>query len=254
MLAVNQFGTRVVQKIIDYLSKEEEKAKSLLLEVEKRMNILIIDQNGYHIVLKVLEVFSKEQTTPIVDYLKANMLDIAVTKHGCCAIQKILEEENLPSKTHLFNKIIKLSGRLIWDSQGHYVLSFVVSLKIKRYNLEIVKKLLKESDFSALCQCKHSASVIEKLIEYGCCKSKKLILSYFLNQKELLLKLLYCEKPYGASGMHTLFIIFLVLLKILCISSVTENTSTISKYLKTALLSRPYLSENEVKVLKKLLA
>lgn len=184
--------------MIEHIPQEE--VQRLVEDINKITNILIIDQNGYHVVLKALEVFSKDQVIYIISYIKSNMLDIALTRHGCCAIQKILEEENLPSRSQLFNKIIKLSSRLICDSQGHYVLSFVVSLKMKRYNYEIVKNLMKEADFSILCQSKHSASVIEKLIDYGCCKSKRVILSFFYSNMENLMKLLYCQMSYGVSG------------------------------------------------------
>lgn len=172
------------------------------------MSILIINQNGYHVVLKSFDVFSNEQTLPLIDYLKSNLLDVAATQHGCCAIQKILEEENLTSRTQLISKIIKLSSRLIWHSQGHYLLSFMVLLKIKRNNLEIAKKLLKESNFLAICQSKHTSSIIEKLIEYGCCKLKKAILNYFLQDKEALLKLANCQSQYGVSSKILLNILF----------------------------------------------
>ena len=158
------------------------------------------DQNGYHIVLKAIEKLSKDIVNLIIEKIKLRVFDISITRNGCCAIQKILEDINLPKRGQLISKILKISSKLIWDNHAHYVLSFIISMKNNRYNSEIVKRLIKGGELEEYCKYKQSASVLDKLIDSSCIRSKKALLAYFMNKQEFLIFSLISNKSYAYSG------------------------------------------------------
>lgn len=202
-LAMNSFGTRIIQKYIEIIKLKSDIAL-LNTWIEPNLHELLIDQNGYHVVLKALFTLDKNDCQYIGHFLKQNMLQIAVSKQGCCAVQKIIEEPEIPFKNQLITKIVKLTSKLIFDSQGHYVLNCVIALRIEKTNLQIITKLLEENQLANLCRLKYPAYVIEKLLEFSTFKLRnKLIQAIFEATKDILSELLL--ETYGCSSKLSIY-------------------------------------------------
>lgn len=197
-LAFNSFGTRIIQKFIEVIKSDTDIAL-LNTWIEPNIHQLLVDQNGYHVVLKVLFTMEKKDCQYIGQFLKHNMLQIAVSKQGCCAVQKIIEEPEIPFKNQLITKIVKLTSKLISDSQGHYVLNCVIALRNEKITLQIITKLIEENQLASLCRMKYPAYVIEKLLESSSFKLRtKLIQAILSATKDSLGELLI--ETYGSSS------------------------------------------------------
>lgn len=197
-LALNSFGTRIIQKYIEVIKDETDIALVNSL-IEPNLFELLVDQNGYHIVLKALFTLEKKDCQYIGHFLKQNLLQIAVSKRGCCAVQKIIEEPDIPFKSQLISKIVKLTSKLIIDSQGHYVINCVIALRIEKTTFQIISKILDENQLANLCRMKYPAYVIEKLLDYSSFKLRsKLIQSIINATKDILCELLL--EAYGCSS------------------------------------------------------
>lgn len=138
-------------------------------------------------VLKALFKLETKFINSIIQFLKQNMLQIAVSKQGCCAIQKIIEEPDIPFKNQLINKIVKLSSKLVNDSQGHYVINCVVSIKNDKINYQILTKLMEENQIVLLCKLKYPAYVLEKLLDCSSLRIRSKLIESILKSKEVLI-------------------------------------------------------------------
>lgn len=188
-LAVNPFGTRIIQKYIETAKLEVEIAM-IGTSIEANILKLFLDQNGYHVVLKALFKFEQKSSHFIVQYLKQNMLQIAVSKQGCCAIQKIIEEPDIPFKSQLISKIVKLSSKLVNDSQGHYVINCVIGIRNDKINFQILTKLIDENQFVSLCKSKYPVYVLEKLFDCSSFKTRTKLVQSILFSKDALIDII----------------------------------------------------------------
>ena len=79
----NPHGTRSIQKLIEIVREQEhfDLIKSSLKPVIKDLSW---DINGNHVIQKILNSWTEENTQFIFDAMCAQCKDIACHKHGCC--------------------------------------------------------------------------------------------------------------------------------------------------------------------------
>lgn len=220
----------------------KEDRQQLLVHIKPNIVTLMKDFNSYHIILKILTSFgsssntsstnvntlSKEDQEINIDFIyyivNKYLIEIAISKNGCCSAQKIIEIAPLSIKNLLCSKIVKNSTYLINEVHGNYVLGYVISLKNMRTNKDIVKKLISINktdtnskilldeeiiekseqvaasnvSFADICINKHSSNIIEKCFEYSNLDIRNILINYFINDVELIKKL-SCDEN-GSSG------------------------------------------------------
>lgn len=194
LISINQYGTRSLQKIIDGISNTYQMdliVKGLqmndTLNINEDNNIvkLIKDLNGNHVIQKCIFKFPPEKFQFIIDSicLNDNIVRISTHKHGCCVLQKLLNNAN-------FDQILKISGvlliyldDLVNDQFGNYIIQFLFELDFLKTSSEI--NFLIDEFFTKIFQnlvklscLKFSSNVIEKFIKI--LKIKKNY--YYLNQ------------------------------------------------------------------------
>lgn len=87
-LCLNSHGTRVIQKLIEFL--KTDKVINKFIECVRPIIIdLVKDINGNHIIQKYVLIVPRIDF--IFDILAANYKTIATDKHGCCVLQKFIE-------------------------------------------------------------------------------------------------------------------------------------------------------------------
>lgn len=171
----NPYGTRVVQALIDKLKIKEDCLK-FSLSLEPLLNIFLKNSNAYHIIVKCIATFDEGSLQFIYNYLKKNVHEIATNKVGCCAFQKCLDLATSSPKLQLMNSVCKNVTKLIFDSQGHYVISHVVSFKNFKIIKDMVDKVLDELNFKVICKHKYSSIVLEKCLESSSLETRKAII------------------------------------------------------------------------------
>lgn len=93
IIAINTHGTRVLQKILDLVYNEND------LELLKEFFIknfynLFNDNNGNHVIQKVLCSFPKQKNNLIIDEVIKFCVEISRLKLGGCIIQKALDNSS----------------------------------------------------------------------------------------------------------------------------------------------------------------
>lgn len=177
-LAKNPQGTRVIQKLIETSSNLDLKENINKFALE-----LLKDTNGYHIILKFSNLTRKlDQIEKIIE---DNLLDIAMNKFGCCAIQKYLQ--HFPSNA-IIKMIIFHTEKLITNVYGNYVIQFIISMSNQEFNCQIIEKF--KNNIIYLSKQKFSSNVIERCFDFCKESAKNILINYICDEKvvgELLL-------------------------------------------------------------------
>ena len=185
-MCTNQHGTRVIQKIIEQVSLNQ----TLVAKIENILNcndlgIIMKSPYGNHIIQKYLiSIRFKECTKFIYDYILANFMEVAETKHGVCVIQKCVSEGDIIQKGKLYDLILQNFDELIKNEFGNYLIQYIL-ININDQNKfneanPIIKRI--EDNLIDICKMKFSANVIEKCLENGSDFIKEYLLECILNK------------------------------------------------------------------------
>jgi hypothetical protein len=87
-LCLNPHGTRVIQRLIEFLKTERIIDKFIECVIPIIID-LVKDINGNHIIQKYVLMVPKIDF--IFEILIANYMVVATDKHGCCVLQKCIE-------------------------------------------------------------------------------------------------------------------------------------------------------------------
>ena len=185
-MCTNQHGTRVIQKIIEQVSLNQ----TLVAKIKNILNcndlgIIMKSPYGNHIIQKYLiSIRFKECTKFIYDYILANFMEVAETKHGVCVIQKCVSEGDIIQKGKLYDLILQNFDELIKNEFGNYLIQYIL-ININDQNKfneanPIIKRI--EDNLIDICKMKFSANVIEKCLENGSDFIKEYLLECILNK------------------------------------------------------------------------
>ena len=193
-IATSTYGTRVVQKLLEILSKENENIKEFKSRYDNLFNILnklIIsnivslssDSNSSHIIIKYVNVVKYPKNLEMFESVYNNFIPLCKDKHGCCVIQKCIEAGITEQKEKLFNLCNQYCSLLISDQFGNYVIQYVVGLNNNIINKNIVIVIME--DLIHLCKEKYASNVIEKFIFIKSSESKEVIQSIINHENNL---------------------------------------------------------------------
>lgn len=103
-LGESPHGTRVLQKIIEVIKDKEDLTLIFTNIFQKYSMHLIRDINGNHIIIKFVTSFKSPENDFIYGQIQDNIADICTDKHGCCVVQKCIENGTSGQKVNLDNK------------------------------------------------------------------------------------------------------------------------------------------------------
>lgn len=164
-IALNQHGTRALQKMIDCVTTPYQISlirDSLSLHVVD----LIQDLNGNHVIQKCINKFVDHDCQFIIDSICQNVVVVSTHKHGCCVLQKCLNNCNLAQLRQLSDKIIENSIVLMQDQFGNYVVQYLLSINNYEVNEKLILKIL--PSIPLLSVQKFSSNVVEKCLKNSC--------------------------------------------------------------------------------------
>ena len=163
-------GTRVIQKLIDKVSPIPLLMNKLIYNLcSKDLGIIFKSPYGNHVIQKFLITANlPEYLSFIYNYTFNNFLEIAMTKHGVCVIQKCVTVGDEKQRLNIYNLIIKDFDKIIKDQFGNYLVQYILinnSKNIEKYKeiLPLIRKM--EENIIDLCKFKFSANVFEKCFE-----------------------------------------------------------------------------------------
>jgi hypothetical protein len=201
-LAKNPQGTRVIQKIIEFSNCDKFKVNLLKYALD-----LLKNNNGYHIILKYCGIAKKSDVVGKI--IEENLLDIAMNKFGCCAIQKYLQ---LFPNNLIVKKIIFYTEELITNVYGNYVIQFIISMNNQDYNCQIIEKF--KNNIIYLSKQKFSSNVIERCFDYCRDSVKNILINYICEEKVVAELLLDMYGNYGKKIKYIFNFVILIFLQL----------------------------------------
>ena len=173
-IGTNQYGTKVLQDLIDYLTTEKLFI-SFVNIIIPYVKILIIDLNGSHIIYKL--IITKNKYVKIIENIICiQVKDIAITRKGCNFLKKYFDFANEKDLINIKKNILKNLNEIITDQYGNYVIQSILtkegSLLEEDFTNEICKNIIFYSNN------KFSSNAVEKCFENA--KMKNIVLNQFL--------------------------------------------------------------------------
>ncbi len=193
----SQNGTRVIQKLIEKSSNLKQGnniiLKSLIDMLKGKICELSNDENANHIIQKFIVNIQFPYNNFIYEELYQNFMHIAITKYGCCVVQKCLINANKEQKEKMFYLVLQNTFNLIRDQFGNYVYQCVLILKDEKINYKIIEIIYDK--IIPLCKEKYSSNVIEKIFEINNIAIVNQLIDYITKTDNKILELI--TNKYG---------------------------------------------------------
>ncbi len=184
----NSHGTRVIQNLINCLSNQDL-INSFIKMIEPYIIPLLKELNGTHIIQKFINDFP-QYSSLINNIVIDNCISLATHRHGCCVLQKYLDNVNKDFKKRLVKILIDNTLVLIIDQFGNYVIQSIFQLKNVNDSNLIVEKLAENAPYYS--KHKYSSNVVEKCFD-ACDENHRKIMIKELSDKDIMNDLILDE-------------------------------------------------------------
>jgi hypothetical protein len=167
-IGTNQFGTKVLQYLIDCLTNE----KNVLFFIEKTLPyivVLINDLNGIHIIQRLICIKSN-YVQLIYNEIFKNIQLIAVTRDGSNFIKKLLDYLGDNNMISLINSINDNLAIIITNQHGNYIIQTIIMKENFVLKYKIIENIIK--NIVLFSNQKFSSNVVEKCFEVEEMKDK----------------------------------------------------------------------------------
>lgn len=142
-----------------------EQQAELTRELEPDIIRVIRDQNGNHVVQKIIELVPRQYINFIMNALRTQVTGLSSHAYGCRVIQRIMEHGTDQDKADIMTELHSSSQILITDQYGNYVAQHVIEHGKPEDRERMIHLVL--SQLLALSRHKFASNVVEKCIEYG---------------------------------------------------------------------------------------
>lgn len=161
-ISLNLHGARVVQKLIDAVSKTHH-APRLVAMLKGAVVQMAQDPNGNHVVNKCLEALPPECHSFVFQAVAASVVDVASHRHGCRIVQRCIDSARGAERRILIGAITREALTLVQDPFGNYVVQHTMQLNDMQATSDICRSLL--GRLNVLSRQKFSSNVVEACLQ-----------------------------------------------------------------------------------------
>lgn len=137
----------------------------MVKELEKDVLRTVKDQNGNHVIQKVIDRVPMEHIQNIVEAFRGNVGVLSTNSYGCRVIQRLLEKVQEPQRRFLLVELHAEGSKLITDSYGNYVTQHVIEHGLPEDRAKIIA-LIKAQLFT-FSKHKFASNVVERCLICG---------------------------------------------------------------------------------------
>ncbi|KAK0127550.1 hypothetical protein ONS96_007084 [Cadophora gregata f. sp. sojae] len=181
-IALNQHGTRALQKMIEFISTPGQ-VQTIIRALRYRVVELIQDLNGNHVIQKCLNKLSSTDAQFIFDAVGTHCVDVGTHRHGCCVLQRCIDHASGEQKAWLIRQISDNAYVLVQDPFGNYVVQYILDLNEPVFTEPLVGMFA--GRVPQLSKQKFSSNVIEKCLRCAQEPSKDMLIEEMLQPAEL---------------------------------------------------------------------
>ncbi|KAG2299885.1 hypothetical protein Bca52824_036357 [Brassica carinata] len=160
-ISLHNYGTRVVQKLIETVRTKTEinLVKSAL---EPGLLSLVRDLNGNHVIQSCLKFLAPEDNKFVLEGATRFCATIATNKHGCCVLQDCVKYSDGAERENLIAEIARNSLHLAQDPFGNYVVQNILEQNLG--GVDVMFEL--KGNYVRLATQKFSSHVVEKCLRH----------------------------------------------------------------------------------------
>jgi hypothetical protein len=179
-LSLHMYGCRVMQQLIAVI--DEKYLEQITLELKDHFTKCIEDQNGNHVIQKLIERLKPGENNGIYDVVYDNIVSLSKHQYGCRVIQTLLKQCNEEQRAKMFEKIYENVKELSQDQYGNYIIQYILENQ-KGKNVDSIYKGLKGNiyDFSIH---KYASNVVERALTFGNEKQRQSIINEIIEQDD----------------------------------------------------------------------
>lgn len=181
-IALNQHGTRALQKMIEFISTREQ-IQIIIDALKFEVVHLIQDLNGNHVIQKCLNHLTPEDAQFIFSAVGTHCIVVGTHRHGCCVLQRCIDHASGVQKGQLIEHITANAFSLVQDPFGNYVVQYILDLGERAFSEPLCKGFL--GNVALLSKQKFSSNVIEKCIRTADGDTKRALIEEIMNPMEL---------------------------------------------------------------------
>ena len=164
VIATNKCGTHSIQSLMDTIQTPLE-LFALNKLLSKNMLLLFIDDNAYHIMMKMILDFPEEKRSIVNIYLVMNIEKIIINVNGAfCANKFIINNNNLNLRKFLVENLKSNIKKLLFNKYSCIILLLVLQTFGIQWGNFIIKEI--EQNFVVLSQNPISYIFIIKELDY----------------------------------------------------------------------------------------
>ena len=153
-IATNQFGTHSIQSLIKNIESQYE-LLALNKLISKNMYFLFINNNSYHIMMKIILDFPEEQRNLINLYIVMNANKIIINCNGAFCINKfIINNKDLKLRTLLIQNLKNNIKQLIFNK----FCCINLLLILEKFGIDWGSFIIKETQDNFVSLCEHPVS------------------------------------------------------------------------------------------------
>lgn len=197
-LSYHKYGSRVIQRCLDTLSREERVyiADALVIDA---LN-LSRDKYASHVVEKCIEHQLDNMITTLTNISVDDIVLFANSQHSCLVLRKLLNKLPLERSIIIMNKIIDNMLLLANDMYGNYAVQFL----IERGPAEVKDKLIDLiiDSLGVLSVDKYSSNVVETAYQMADVVHRTSMLRAIVTNRVLLTRMSECR--FGSYVLHFL--------------------------------------------------
>lgn len=159
-IALNQHGTRALQKMIEYVSTAEQ-INIIIEALRHNVVTLIQDLNGNHVIQKCLNHLGSKDSQFIFEAVGAACIVVGTHRHGCCVLQRCIDHASGDQRAALIGSITANAYSLVQDPFGNYVVQYILDLQDDQFTVPMCAAF--RGNVPMLSKQKFSSNVVEKV-------------------------------------------------------------------------------------------
>jgi mRNA-binding protein PUF3 len=154
----------------------------MVKELEKDVLKTVQDQNGNHVIQKVIDRVPIEHIQAIVEAFRGQIGRLAVNSYGCRVIQRLLEKVPEPQRRFILTELHAEGAKLITDSYGNYVTQHVIEHGLSEDRAKIVSLI--KAQFLMFSKHKFASNVVERCLVCGDDEQRRELVEAFIAKNE----------------------------------------------------------------------
>ncbi|EKG11259.1 hypothetical protein MPH_11603 [Macrophomina phaseolina MS6] len=181
-IALNQHGTRALQKMIEYVSTAEQ-INIIIEALRHNVVTLIQDLNGNHVIQKCLNHLGSKDSQFIFEAVGAACIVVGTHRHGCCVLQRCIDHASGDQRIALIGAITANAYSLVQDPFGNYVVQYILDLQEEQFTIPMCNAF--RGNVPMLSKQKFSSNVVEKCIRVSNAETRRNLIEELLIPGEL---------------------------------------------------------------------